>query len=206
MYAAYYKRVLVRALQEAVGFAKRRVVFASCTGLGIAVALAKFGAAHLTPDALLTNLIVIVSVYALVLALWFLWNFFVAAPVFLDNQLRTTLTAMETAENERRKKVADQQKFGRLMEEGQNLFKELAKLRGEDLEAWDARLTGWQTSVRVALEEINFPADYHEFMRATDEIEPLGGAIDLRWKQEIRRRKLQKQQRKLEEIMQRRLP
>jgi hypothetical protein len=34
----------------------------------------------------------------------------------------------------------------------------------------------------------------------------LGGAIDLRWKQEIRRRKLQKQQRKLEEIVQRRLP
>jgi len=35
------------------------------------------------------------------------------------------------------------------------------------------RLTEWQTSVRVLLEDINFPADYHEFARATDEIEPV---------------------------------
>ena len=206
MYAAYYKLVLVRAFQETIGLAKRRVVFASSTAVGIAIALSRFGAAHLTADALLTNLIVIVSVYLLLLVLWFLWNFLIAAPVFLDNQLRTTVTTLETAENEIRKKVADQKKFGLLMEDGQNLYKEIAKLRGEDLETWDARLAGWQTSVRVALEGINFPADCHEFMRVMDEIEPLGGAIDLRWKQEIRRRKLQKQQRKLEEIVQRRLP
>jgi FtsZ-binding cell division protein ZapB len=129
--------------------------------------------------------------------------------VKLDDQLRTKVTALETAENERKKKVADQKKFGLLMEEGRNLYGEIARLRGEDLETWDARLTGWQTSVRVALDEINFPADYHEFTRATDEIEPVlpvGDVKDLRWKQEVRRRKLQKQQQKLEEIVQRRLP
>lgn len=208
MYAAYYKRVFDRSLQETIGFAKRRVVFPICTAVGIAIALAKFGAAHLTADALRTNLKVIVSVYVVVLALWFLWNFFVAAPVLLDDQLRTKVTALETAENERKKKVADQKRFGLLMEEGRNLYGEIANLKGEDLEAWDARLTGWQTSVRVALDEINFPADYHEFTRATDESEPVaivGDVKNLKWKQENRRRKLQKQQQKLEEIVQRRL-
>jgi len=45
-------------------------------------------------------------------------------------------------------------------------------------------------------------------MRATDEIEPVaivGDVKNLKWKQEVRRRKLQKQQQKLEEIVRRRL-
>ena len=76
-------------------------------------------AAHLTTDALLTNLTVIICVYAISLALWFLWNFFVAAPVFLDNQLGAKITAMETADNERKKKVTDQERFVLLMADGQ---------------------------------------------------------------------------------------
>jgi hypothetical protein len=111
-------------------------------------------------------------------------------------------------EAKRGKKVADQKRLGLLMEGGQHLYKEIADLQGEDLEAWDARLKEWQTSVRKALEEINFPADYPEFTRATDEIEPLAIAANgknLKWKQEVRRRKLQKQQQKLEDIVKRRL-
>jgi len=106
------------------------------------------------------------------------------------------------------KNSADQKRFGRLMEDGQRLYKKIADLRGEDLEAWDARLTEWQTSVHAALENIDFPADYQEFSRAADEIKPVAIGEDgknLKWKQEIRRRKLQKQQQKLEEIVQRRL-
>jgi hypothetical protein len=206
MYRAYYKQVLARTFQETIGFAKRRVVFAFSIGLGMAIALAIFGATHLTATALLTNLKVIVSVYAVVVVLWFLWNFFVAAPAFLDNQLKTKLAAMETTENERVNKVADRRKLGLLMEEGQNLYKEVGNVRGEDFQAWDALLTGWDGFVRIALEEIGFPADYQEFMRAIDEAEPLGGVIkNLAWKQENRRRRLQKQQQKLAEI-QRRLP
>jgi hypothetical protein len=100
-----------------------------------------------------------------------------------------------------------QNKFGLLMEEGQSLFKELGKVKGQDLESWDARLTGWQTSVRTTLEEKELPTDYQEFTRAIDEIDPVvpvGDVKDLSWKQEVRRRKLQKQQQKLEEIVQRR--
>jgi len=107
-----------------------------------------------------------------------------------------------------RKNLADQKRFGRLMEDGQHVYNEIADLRGKDLEAWDARLTEWQTSVRAALEDIDFPVDYPEFVRAADESEPVaivGDVKNLKWKQENRRRKLQKQQRKLEEIMQRRL-
>jgi hypothetical protein len=70
-----------------------------------------------------------------------------------------------------RNKGRDQKRFGRLMEDGQRLYREIANLRGEDLEAWDTRLTQWQTSVRSALEDINFHADYPEFERAADEIE-----------------------------------
>jgi hypothetical protein len=209
MYATYYKRVFARSLQETIGFTKQRVIIPSSIGVGIAIALGKFGGAHLTPCALLTNVILIVLVYILFVALWFLWNFFVAAPVFLDNQLGIKVTGLETAESERKKKAADQKRFALLMADGQHLYWEIADLRGEDLEAWDVRLTEWQTSVRVALEEMNFLADSHEFTRAPDEIDPLvpeGGVKDLRWKQEVRRRKLQEQQRKLEEIVQRRLP
>jgi hypothetical protein len=104
--------------------------------------------------------------------------------------------------------VAGQKRFGLLMESGQRLYNEIANLRGEDLEAWDARLIEWQTSIRTALEEINCPADYPEFVRAADESEHVAVAGDgknLRWKQDNRRRKLQKQQQKLEEIVQRRL-
>ena len=107
-----------------------------------------------------------------------------------------------------RKNVADQKRLGRMMEDGRHLYNEITDLRGEDLEAWAARLTEWQTSVRAALEDMDFPADSPEFMRATDEIEPVaivGDVKNLKWKQEVRRRKLQKQQQKLEEIVRRRL-
>jgi hypothetical protein len=206
MYADYYRRVFDRSLQEIIGFAKRRIVFPICSAVGIAIVLAKFGAAHLTADALLTNVAVIASVYVLVLALWFLWNFFVAVPVFLDNELGTKVTALETAENERGNKLTIRSRFARLMEEGQHLYREVGSVSGDDFRAWDDLLAGWQNAVCVALKEIEFPADCHEFMRAIDEIEPLLGVIDLRWKQAIRRRKLQKQQQKLEEIVRRRLP
>jgi len=108
----------------------------------------------------------------------------------------------------RSKNVADQKKFGLLMEGGQRLYNEIADLKGEDLEAWDTRLTEWQTSVHAALENIDLPADYQEFTRATDEIDSVaivGNVKNLKWKQENRRRRLQKQQKKLEEIVQRRL-
>jgi len=69
--------------------------------------------------------------------------------------------------------VAGQKRFGLLMESGQRLYNEIANLRGEDLEAWDASLIEWQTSIRTALEEINCPADYPEFVRAADDSEPV---------------------------------
>jgi hypothetical protein len=55
------------------------------------------------------------------------------------------------------------------MEEGQNLYKEIGNVRGEDFQAWDALLAGWQASVSTALEEVELPADYREFMRAIEE-------------------------------------
>jgi len=204
MYRTYYRQIAALALRETIAFAKRRVVFAICTGIGIAIALAFYGATHLTIPALLTNLKVIVSCYVIMVVLYFVWAF-IAAPVSLDHQLRTRLTAMQTAESIRGNQVASRQKFATLMEAGQNLHTELNNIRGEDFHAWDALLIDWQGYVRSALEEIGFPADYQEFMRAINEAEPLGGVINRAWKQENRRRKLNKQQQKLEEIAQRRL-
>ncbi len=63
MYGSFYKEVLPLVARETIGFAKRRVVFPICIAVPLAIALAKFGAAHLTADALRTNLIVLVSVY-----------------------------------------------------------------------------------------------------------------------------------------------
>lgn len=97
-------------------------------------------------------------------------------------------------------------KFALLMKEGRHLNQELNSVVGEALQGWDSALTTWQESVRSVLDEISYPAEYHEFMRSTDDIEPLGGAINLAWKQEVRRRKLKKQQQKLEDILKRRVP
>jgi|SRR5580704_12114882 hypothetical protein len=206
MYGTFYKEVLARTLQETIGFSKRRVAFPSTMAVGIAVALSKFGVAHLTAAALQTNLIVIVSVYAAVLVLCFLWNFFVVAPVLLDSQLRTRLATIGSAQNERENKLEIRSKFAGLMEWGRHLHDKLGTVRGEDFRTWDDLLTDWQESVCMTLRQIDFPADCHEFMRATDDAEALGGSMDLRWKQENRRRKLKKQQQKLEDIVQRRLP
>jgi hypothetical protein len=130
----------------------------------------------------------------------------VVAQFLAYRQLWTKVTQSETAENERGKKIADRRKFGLLMEEGQNLYWEVGNVGGEDFKAWDDLLTGWQESIRVSLVEIGFPADFQEFVRAIDEAEPLLGPVNRGWKQENRRRKLQKQQQKLEEIVRRRLP
>lgn len=203
MYGSYYKRAATRAFQETAGFAKRKVVFGCSMGIGIAVALALFGAAHLTIHALLTNLSLIVSCYAIAVMLCFIWNLAIAAPVFLDNQLSTELAAMR-AEKKRDDRAAIQTRFASLLKAGRSLYDELNNVQGQTLHIWDAALGDWQESVRLALEEIGFPADFQEFMRVINDAEPLGGVVNLGWKQENRRRRLVKQQQKLEEIVLRR--
>jgi hypothetical protein len=205
MYGTFYKEVLARTTKETIGFTKRKVAFASTMAVGLAIALSMFGIAHLTTAALQRNLIIIISVYVTVLVLCFLWNFLVAAPVFLDNQLRTRLARAEIVKDESGYKLELRNKFADLMEEGRVLYNGIGNLRGEDLESWDGRLEDWHWSVRIAADHLGFPSDYHEFMRATDDADPVGGSIDLRGKHENRRRKLKKQQQKLEDIVKRRL-
>jgi hypothetical protein len=203
--ASYFSRLCERAVTETKLFAQRRLAFAGCMAIVIAVAMWRFGAAHITVAALGQNLVVLVSSYLFVLFVSFLWNFLRSA-ILVDTEQRLTLDELQTAENTRSNQAANRSEFADLMGRGRKLHTELSGLQGERIPEWDTRLTDWQNAIRIALEEKGFPSDYHEFMRAEDDSEPVGGIVTLWWKQENRRRKIRKQQQKLEEIVKRRLP
>lgn len=96
--------------------------------------------------------------------------------------------------------------FASLMQAGVNLSTDLASCAVNGLPAWDARQNDWLKLVKKTLSDEGFASEAIAFIRAGEDAEPLTGVMDFRWERETRCRVLEQHQKKLEDIVSRRLP
>lgn len=120
------------------------------------------------------------------------------------------LTAEGKLETEAQTKEANKRRhdfFGGLLQTGIDLSCDLSTCHTSGhFVSWDYRLDTWFKEVRQAIAELGFSADVAEFQRAGENAEPVKGIMDTRNNREDRYRMLTEYQKKLEEIVRRRLP
>jgi hypothetical protein len=154
-------------------------------------------------------------------AVWFLgaWiiNMF-RAPWLLDAESGQLIDAWEgkaqIAENtlaglkdQKAERLRVHKLFGSLMQAGVNLSTDLAACTADGhLRAWDARLDGWLKLVKKTISDEGFASEAVAFVRAGEDAEQVKGVMNFGWERETRCRVLEQHQKKLEDIVRRRLP
>lgn len=97
--------------------------------------------------------------------------------------------------------------FASLMQAGVNLSTDLASCTANaHLFAWDVRLDKWLILVKDTISGEGFASEAIAFIRAGEDAEPVKGVMDFRNEREERCRVLDQHQKKLEDIVRRRLP
>ena len=150
-------------------------------------------------------------------AVWFLCVLVintVRVPWLLDAESTGLINTQEARAEDAEKKIAEikaardkHDLFGRLMQQGADFSREVAACQTDaDFASWDRHSDEWLRSIQQAMRDTGFPTEAVEFARAGQYAEPMMGVINIGFKQESRRRRLEKHQGFLADFVRRRLP
>lgn len=134
-------------------------------------------------------------------------------PWLLDAESTGLINTQEARAEEAEKKIAEAKAardkhdlFGRLMQQGADFLREIAGCQTDaHFASWDRHSDVWLESVQQAMGEMGFPTEAVEFARAGNYAAPVLGVISTGSKQENRRRRLEKHQEYLADVVKRRL-
>jgi hypothetical protein len=140
-----------------------------------------------------------------------LWTCFVIAALFVVIRQRLAIVGLEDrleqASSEQAEKKQQHDLFGSIMQQGVNVSTALAECQTDSqFSSWDAGFAEWLVLAKMAIKDLGYYSDSVEFVRAGENAEPVAGPMDWRNQQEERCRVLAEHQKKLEEIVHRRLP
>ena len=123
-----------------------------------------------------------------------------------EKKAQNAEAAVAELKNKREENRRLHDRFASLMQSGIVLSSDLASCTVNGLSAWDARFDKWLISVKDAISDEGFASEAIAFIRAGEDAEPVTGVVDFRSEREERCRVLEQHQKKLEDIVRRRLP